>query len=175
MVRTGTSIAAGMHTHGEGLIHMEPQSSSDMGENATVGNFFETAGFKLDATSISVPTVDEKNGKKCDGKPGVLRWSVNGKEKKGNPAKYKLFEGDVIVIAFTTADAKLPKQTDVPSYQTLQQQLGEPAAPEPGVTVPPNAATTTTPDASLDTTTTAPTSGSTTTPTSAGTTSTPPP
>ena len=73
--------------------------------------------------------VDEKNGNKCDGKPGVLRWSVNGKEKQGNPAKYKLFNGDVIELVFTTADAKLPPKTDVPSYAEASSILGNPDVP----------------------------------------------
>src|ERR1700692_761068 len=36
-VRAGTTIYAGMHSHGDGIMHMEPQSSVDMGKNATVG------------------------------------------------------------------------------------------------------------------------------------------
>lgn len=192
-VRAGTSVYAGMHSHGDGIIHMEPSSSADMGDSATVGEYFKSAGFKLNATSISFPTVVEKNGNKCNGKPGVLRWSVNGKEKKGNPAGYKLFNGDVVELVFTTADAKLPKKTDVPSYAKLQELVGNPNAPEPapGVVTPSNTATTAAPDASADTTTTAPgaattttlggtttaptataPSGSTTTPSTAGTTST---
>jgi hypothetical protein len=148
-VRAGTSIYAGMHSHGDGLMHMEPQSSIDMGKNATVGNYFKSAGFKLDSTSISFPSVDEKNGNKCNGKQGVLRWAVNGKEKHGNPAKYKLFDGDVVEIVFTTADAKLPKKTEVPSYAKLQEVLGNPenpAAPDTGATTTaPNASTSSTP------------------------------
>jgi hypothetical protein len=172
-VRSGSTIYAGMHSHGDGLIHMEPQSSADTGKHATVGEYFKFAGFKVNATSIKFGTLDpsttviEKNGNKCDGKPGVLRWAVNGKEKTGDPGKYKIFNGDVIEIVFTTADAKLPPKTAVPSYAELQNILGNPNKPEtpPGVTVPNNAATTTTPAAPTTTaagsTTTA--AGSTTT------------
>jgi hypothetical protein len=183
-VRAGTNIYAGMHSHGDGVMHMEPRSSADMGKNATVGEYFQSAGFKINATSIDFPGVKEKNGNKCDGKPGVLRWEVNGKEKLGNPAKYKLFNGDVVAIVFTTADAKLPKKTDVPSYARLQELLGNPSLPEPapGSLTPNNAATTTVPAAPTTTapgaTTTAPTTtaprGSTTTPRTGTTSSTPP-
>lgn len=196
-VRVNTEIYAGLHSHGDGLIHMEPKTSDEMGDKATVGEYFKFSGFKLNSTSITFgtlaqdTTVNEKNGNKCNGKPGVLRWSVNGKEKKGNPANYKIFNGDVIELVFTTADAKLPPKSDVPSYAELQDILGNPNKPEnpPGATVPAGTTSTTTPDASLQTTTTAaggttttaaggtttaPTtapSGSTTTPSTAGTTS----
>jgi len=30
--------------------------------------------------------VNEKNGNKCNGKPGVLRWAVNGKEMHTDPS-----------------------------------------------------------------------------------------
>jgi hypothetical protein len=148
-IRNRSSIYAGMHSHGDGLIHMEPQSSDEMGKHATLGTYFKFAGFELNSTSLTFGTLDPattvvvKNGDKCNGKPGVLRWEVNGKERHGNPASYKIFNGDVIALVFTTADAKLPKQTDVPSYKYLQQQLGNPStegAP-PGQTVP-NASTT---------------------------------
>jgi hypothetical protein len=163
-IRADNHLYAGMHSHGDGLIHMEPQSSADTGENATVGEYFKSAGFTIKTNEIKFGTLDptttviEKNGNKCNGKPGVLRWAVNGKEHHGDPGKYKIFNGDVIAIFFTTADAKLPPKTDVPSYNYLQQQLGSPSnegAP-PGQTVP--NATTTTPGAA--TTTAAPTTTS---------------
>jgi hypothetical protein len=174
-VQAGTNTYAGMHSHGDGIMHMEPSTSGDEGDHATVGTYFKLAGFHLNTTSIKfgtldpTTTVEEKNGNKCNGKPGVLRWSVNGKEKKGNPASYKLFNGDVVELVFTTADAKLPKQTEVPSYAKLQELVGNPNAPEPapGVTVPAATPTTATPPGATSTTA----AGSPTT-TAAGTTST---
>jgi hypothetical protein len=158
-VRAGTDAYAGMHSHGDGLIHMEPQTSDEMGNHATVGEYFKFAGFKLNTTSITFGTLDptttviEKNGNKCDGKPGVLRWAVNGKERHGNPASYKIFDGDVIELVFTTADAKLPAKTAVPSYPALQEILGGTTASTaaPGSTVAP---VTTVPSAPVTTPTT---------------------
>lgn len=161
---SGGLLYAGLHSHGDGLIHMEPQTSEDSGNNATLGTYFKFGGWKLSSTSISFNTVNEKNGSTCNGKPGVLRWAVNGKEKHGDPAKYKLFNADVIELVFTTADAKLPPKTAVPSYTALQSILGNPNKPEnpPGVTAPTNStpvrttpgntATTTTPASTTSTT-----------------------
>jgi hypothetical protein len=142
---SGGQLYAGMHSHGDGLIHMEPQTGEDEGNNATVGRYFKYGGWKLSETSIKFVNVDEKNGNQCNGKPGVLRWAVNGKEMHGNPASYKLFDGDAVELVFTTKDAKLPPKTDIPSFSTLESVLngapseGAPTAPgetQPGVTTP---------------------------------------
>jgi hypothetical protein len=144
---SGGQIYAGLHSHGDGLIHMEPSGTQDEGKNATVGQYFKYGGWKLSQTSINFVNVDVKNGDKCNGKPGVLRWAVNGKEMHGNPAKYKLYDGDVVELVFTTADAKMPAKTAVPSYAALEEILGEgtnttapvssaPGATQPGVTTP---------------------------------------
>jgi hypothetical protein len=169
---SGGLIYAPLHSHDDGLIHIEPLVNSDGGNNATLGAYFKYGGWKLTATSIKFVNVDEKNGNKCGGKPGVLRWAVNGKEKQGDPAKYKLAEADVVELVFTTAGAKLPPMTDVPSYTGLQQILGTtvtsaPAANTP--TTPAAGSTTTAPTGS----TTAPTGATTTSPTTVGTTTTP--
>jgi hypothetical protein len=122
--RTGTNDYAGLHSHGDGLIHIEPLSPRDMGANATLGRYFTDAGFTLSTSSIDFVDVHEKRGL-CNGEPGVLRWAVNGKERYGNPANYKLFNGDVIELVFTTPGASLPAQSDVPSYPALREILGE--------------------------------------------------
>jgi hypothetical protein len=162
-------IYAPLHSHDDGLIHVEPDTNSDGGRNATLGKYFDYGGWKLSSTSITFVNVDEKNGNKCQGKPGVLRWAVNGKEKTGNPAKYKLVQGDVIELLFTTAGAKIPPVTQVPSYANLQQQLGNTATAAP---TNPTASTTVTTTAG-SATTTASTTASTTSPTTVGNTTTP--
>src|SRR5258708_28970141 len=48
-VRAGSLIYAGLHSHGDGLIHMEPTTSDEMGKHATVGQYFKFAGFKISA------------------------------------------------------------------------------------------------------------------------------
>jgi hypothetical protein len=143
---SGGLLYAGLHSHGDGLIPMEPSGTEDEGKNATLGRYFKYGGWKLGQTSIDFVNVNEKNGTKCDGKPGVLRWAVNGKEKQGNPADYKLFDGDAVELVFTTADAKMPPKTQIPSYAALQDILGQtnptepvpssPGATQPGVTSP---------------------------------------
>jgi hypothetical protein len=166
---SGGLIYAPLHSHDDGLIHIEPLVNSDGGNNATLGAYFKYGGWKLSATSIKFVNVDEKNGNPCGGKPGVLRWAVNGKEKQGDPAKYKLAEGDVVELLFTTAGAKIPPMTDVPSYTALQQILG---SPTPATTVAPTG-TTVAPTGSTSASTTVTTTATTTSPTTVGNTTTP--
>lgn len=167
---SGGLIYAPLHSHDDGLIHIEPITDSDGGNNATLGSYFKYGGWKLSTTSINFVNVDEKNGNKCGGKPGVLRWSVNGKEKQGDPAKYKLNDGDTVELLFTTKDAKIPPITDVPSYTDLQQILGGTPAATTATTTPTASTTATT--AAGGATTTAP-PATTTSPTTVGNTTTP--
>ena len=166
-------IYAPLHSHEDGLIHIEPDTNSDGGRNATLGKYFDYGGWKLNSTSIKFVNVDEKNGNKCQGKPGVLRWAVNGKEKTGNPANYKLNEGDVVELLFTTAGAKIPPVTDVPSYAALQQILGNTATTAPQASTTVTTAAGSVPTTAGSVTTTASTAAPTTSPTTVGTTTTP--
>lgn len=95
--------AKGVHSHGDGFIHMHPYSRAGANENATIGLFFSQADEKVTADSIKLADGTWKNGDKCanlDKKPGKVRWSVNGKEKKGNPARYVPSDRDVFALAF---------------------------------------------------------------------------
>jgi hypothetical protein len=96
--------AKGVHSHGDGFIHMHPYSRAGANENATVGLFFSQADEKVSNDSIKLADgTDLKNGDECvnlDKKPGKLRWSVNGEEKKGNPARYVPADREVIALAF---------------------------------------------------------------------------
>lgn len=45
----------GIHTHGDGVIHVHPFVESAAGDNATLGVFLETVGLELLVDNISVP------------------------------------------------------------------------------------------------------------------------
>ncbi|HET9730812.1 MAG TPA: hypothetical protein VFR41_15380, partial [Acidimicrobiia bacterium] len=51
--RVGTQVYAGMHSHGDGIIHMEPSQSDEAGRNATVGRYFSFGGWNLSSTGYS--------------------------------------------------------------------------------------------------------------------------
>ena len=66
---------AGVHTHGDGLIHIHPESSAEEGAGAAVGKFFQYGGWELNESTLSLPGDRTfKVGDPCpDGQPGVLR------------------------------------------------------------------------------------------------------
>ncbi|HEV7524492.1 MAG TPA: hypothetical protein VGP92_05975 [Acidimicrobiia bacterium] len=160
------SVYAGLHSHNDGVIHMEPLVSSEAGKNATVGLYFNYGGWKLSSTGFSFLGTTVKNGDKCGAKTGTLQWEVGtwdgdttGKVKQkytvqtGNPSKYKLHQYDIVVIAFLPQGKSLASIGSPPSVPNLAKALGvENVAPGassattmPPVTNPPAATPTTKP------------------------------
>jgi hypothetical protein len=116
-----TGAQAGIHSHGDGLIHTHPFVSSEAGGNATVGKFFQYGGWGLSESSIDawsgppskLGTTRWANGDKCTfgdekGRPGRLVWAVDGKVQTGNPADYRQQNGETIAIGFLPEGVKLP-------------------------------------------------------------------
>jgi hypothetical protein len=100
----------GVHSHGDGYIHLHPYSAAGAGRNANVGLFYRQAGDKVSAAEIKYGKRTYKNGDACDtvdNKPGEVRWSVNGQEKQGDPAAYVPNDRDVIAIAFIPKDGQI--------------------------------------------------------------------
>src|SRR5262249_24873387 len=111
-----TNAYAGLHSHCDGIIHMEPQTADAAGKHATVGKYFDYGGWEVSSDSFDFLTGSNeakvKNGDKCGDKPGTVQWATSklegtdtGKQLKwtvhsGNPGSYKLNNDDVVVIAF---------------------------------------------------------------------------
>jgi hypothetical protein len=140
--RAGTNLYAGLHSHGDGLIHIEPQTSDEMGKHATLGTYFKFGGWKLSSSEVSFVGESKKAGDTCSGKPGEVRWSVNGAEHTGDPASYKIKDGDEILVAFVPSTTKLSSLGQIPSVTNLESIQGTgTTAP---TTVAPQATTATT-------------------------------
>jgi hypothetical protein len=95
--------ATGVHSHGDGFMHIHPFSASGAGTRAKISLFYSQADEKVAADEINVGGEKRKNGDICenlDKKPGLVRWSVNGEEKTGNPGDYVPNDRDVVAIAF---------------------------------------------------------------------------
>ena len=101
----------GIHTHSDGLIHIEPQvtlSALDRGKNATLARYAESMpGMKLSSSEIQVPGGKlMKNGDLCDKDPGTLvirQWENAGSDEFKdftNPKDVKITDGGAITMAF---------------------------------------------------------------------------
>ncbi len=84
--RVGSDVYAGLHSHNDGIIHMEPLRRDESGNGATLGRYFEFGGWSLGTDHIDFLDEHVRTGGDCSGQPAVVRWSVNGRERAGDPA-----------------------------------------------------------------------------------------
>jgi hypothetical protein len=134
-----TNVYAGLHSHADGIIHMEPAVSAEAGKNATVGLYFDYGGWKLSETGFSFLGTTRNNGDKCGDKPGTLQWATGkwdgttAKQKltvqSGDPSKYKLYSDDIVVIAFLPEGKTIDSLPNPPSLAKLGSALGAESAP----------------------------------------------
>ena len=174
-----SGVGAGIHTHGDGFIHIHPFTSAETGNKATLGKFLSYGGWSASEDSISVwkgPTDDPEkatweNGDRCpsasgepgEGKPGRVVFEVNCKKIEGNPSDHKLADQEVVAIGFlpkgvpmrappNAASAPDPDSAGGAQPEAINQKECRPSAENnPGVTdtIPP--ATTTPPTTSSPT------------------------
>lgn len=72
----GTPV--GIHTHGDGAIHIHPFTNAATGARATTGWFFKTTGMKMTSKEMVLPEGlgTFKDGDDCAGKPGHVKALV---------------------------------------------------------------------------------------------------
>ena len=64
----------GVHTHGDGIIHVHPFFAAAAGKNAVLGKFFTTVDMAMTAKELRLPGGKTwKDGDACAAKPGHLR------------------------------------------------------------------------------------------------------
>lgn len=125
----------GIHTHGDGVIHVHPFVGSAAGRNAQLKVFMNTIGVTLDDTTLAFqdPTTGElltyKEGTtKCaGGKDGIIQiglWDKVEDAAAGKPpnqvvtsnvADVRLKNGHALTVAFLPKDSRIPIQPDVKS------------------------------------------------------------
>jgi hypothetical protein len=80
-LQDGATDTLGIHTHGDGLIHIHPFTRASAGKRATMQKFFNQVGFKVTDTGFKLPkgitlkdgsTTVQEGVTTCGGKPGEL-------------------------------------------------------------------------------------------------------
>jgi hypothetical protein len=154
----------GIHTHGDGVIHIHPSSEGGAGENATLGEFLEGAGVTLTDTELTIGENTWKEGdQKCgdeDAELIVAQWK-DVESSEGKPALIRRDfdsirfreDGEGYTIAFVPEDT-----TDIPKPASAAQLQALGAADDPSATTTTSAGATdtTAPGASTTVPTTAP-------------------
>jgi len=153
----------GIHTHGDGVIHIHPSSADGAGENATLGAFLEGAGVTLTDTELTMGDQTWKEGdQKCgdeDGELVVAQWK-DVESTDTEPALIRRDfdsirfreDGEGYTIAFVSEGT-----TDIPKPESAAQLQTLGAADDPTATTSTSGATdTTAPGATTTVPTTAP-------------------
>lgn len=125
----------GVHTHGDGLIHIHPFKDAAAGKNAVLARFFETENIKVANNSIKLGTTTYFGGKDCAGKKTkltVLRWKNRSAKSPevvtGDPSKIALVDQQMIVFALVPEGAIVPTP---PSKDELADPADLPPPPLP--------------------------------------------
>jgi hypothetical protein len=129
-------VTAGLHSHGDGLLHFHPFASDESGDKATLGRFMEYGGWDLSSSGFTLwDSQPHENGDKCgsgaDAKPAELQWALGhygkpwtGKPQSGNPADYNPKNGDIIAVYMLPEGEKLTEPPDAEKALTNIQDLG---------------------------------------------------
>ena len=142
----------GIHTHGDGVIHIHPSQPASAGKNAKLKLFMEETGLKLDDDQLGIPGQKTyKEGRdECGGKDAIVqvaRWESPTDTK---PEIITKDFGDiplnidrgVMTIAFAPEGTKLPMPPSVPTLDNLSDVPGggtqtvPPSVPSTGEGVP---------------------------------------
>jgi hypothetical protein len=116
------NVRVGIHTHGDGYIHIHPYTTSEGGHHATVGRFFGYGGWSVSDSGLNLwsgPGADPtkkawSTGDRCPpgtpdaGRTGVVKWAIDCKAQRGDPASYRLKDQQVLALAF------IPKTEPIP-------------------------------------------------------------
>jgi hypothetical protein len=112
-----TEIASGIHTHGDGVVHIHPFSREGAGANATLGLFLQDTDVELADGELAVGDETWSDGDECDGEPArvvVARWddaSAGGEPEivtdDFDEIRFRS-DGEAYTIAFVPEGADIP-------------------------------------------------------------------
>jgi hypothetical protein len=145
----------GIHTHGDGIIHIHPFASSAAGKNAKLGVFFKALSVKIDGGKWSLPEGlgTYTDGADCKGSPAHWKAAV-WDDAKGTAAP-KIYVTDFANIRFTknsmaitlafvpdSVDLSTLKPTSIPTLDNLNDLTTAPVPTGTATTVDGATATT---------------------------------
>jgi hypothetical protein len=133
------NVRAGIHTHGDGFVHIHPFTSAEGGVHATLGEFLTYGGWSATNDSLKLwagPPADRtkttwKNGDRCPdasgqpgkGEPGKVVFEVNCKVETSNPSDWALRDQQILAIGFVAKGDSMPTP---PNAQSAPSNDGSP-------------------------------------------------
>jgi len=134
----------GVHTHGDGIIHVHPFNSNATGSNANLATFAKAAGLTITDTEISSPELTAlKAGDDCHGQPVHLEVAVWDAPGAATPrivtsglAKVAItHDREVITIAAVPVGVAVPQPTWTQNLDALGDVAVTTTAPPPAETI----------------------------------------
>jgi len=159
----------GIHTHGDGVVHIHPFSALASGKRAKLSTYFDTTHVKVTASSVKLPTEEptHKNGQKCEAGPARVQMKVwdsrdpadQGRLVAGDPSSFRPKDGMLVTIAFVPVGADIPRPPSAEKLDKLTDVGPQPTDPTTNTTAPADSPTSssTPPDPNAPPTVAAPT------------------
>ena len=136
----------GIHTHGDGVIHIHPFGSAAAGANATLKTWGKTDGLSFSNNGFTVGGTTYDNGYDCNGQPATVKLYVWNADDTTSPPEivtsnignFKLNRDRMaIVLAVVPDGVDVPRPTSIPELDKLSDVAGATTT-----TVPASSATT---------------------------------
>jgi len=108
----------GIHTHGDGIVHIHPFGGAAAGKNATMETWGKTDGLTFSKNGFTVNGTTYDNGFDCNGQPATVKlYAWNADDTSAAPQVVSA--GDIGAFRFKTDRlaitlAVVPEGTDVP-------------------------------------------------------------
>ncbi len=157
----------GIHTHGDGIVHIHPFSSQAAGKKAVLRVWFDTLDVKATATELKLPGEESshKDGQKCGDQNATLITKVwdtrassdSGRIVSGDPGSIRLKDQQLITIAFVPEGTDIPKPPSQAQLDNLSDVAGATTTVPGATTLPGDTSTSSPPTSSSPTTAAAPT------------------
>lgn len=124
----------GIHTHGDGIVHVHPFTNASSGSNATLGQFFDAAGVTIDDDEIDLggdtKVVEGEDTCGADDKPGIVQVAVWENAREAGSTDPEIVTEDIrdirftndsmaITIAFAPEGAEIPPPPTIPTLDNL--------------------------------------------------------
>lgn len=116
----------GIHSHGDGIIHIHPFVASAAGRRATFERYAEVVkGSKLEADRFAWPEGDGKKiedrrtGDKCGEQEAEVKTFYNGQPHDGDPGEIRFTDRGKLVLAFVPKGTTYEQIGDPPSTSGL--------------------------------------------------------
>ena len=110
----------GVHTHGDGLIHIHPFAAAAAGANATLQRFFDAVGFAVTGNTITLQDGSKlKSGGKCGSTKATVRtllWSTRKTKTPTvvkDPGSLRLADQAIVAFVYAPPDATIPMPSSV--------------------------------------------------------------